>query len=240
MVRDERRSGVALRFIEDGEEMAEMVRWLIKRLKTLNIRIRRVFLDKGFGSQPVFNVLHQHQVSDRTPLPVRGKSGGVRSLFQGKSRKTSYTFNSPKPGPDTVQVLVGKWYSKGSYGPHPSKWFAYAVAGWPAGILPAQVFELYRPRFRIESSTRPMDQVRAGTSTRHPVIRLLLAGLASVFFNLYISLRQDLTTALQQPQQLPKRFWLSLRRLVLLLGRAIERLWGTTDVIQLQPCITLS
>lgn len=55
---------------------------------------RRVFLDKGFCSKSVFKVLNQHKVSYITPIPVRGKSGGVRSLFQGKSRKTSYTFNT--------------------------------------------------------------------------------------------------------------------------------------------------
>jgi hypothetical protein len=30
-----------------------------------------------------------------------------------------------------------------------------------------------------------------------------------------------------------------LRRLALMLGRAIERLWGTTDVLQHQPCFVL-
>lgn len=240
IVRDDRRYVVALRFIEYGEEMAEIVRWLIKRLKSLKFRIRRVFLDKGFCSKPVFKVLDQHKLSYVTPIPVRGKSGGVRSLFQGKSRKTTYTFHSPKHGKYTVQAVIVKRYSKGRYGRHKSKWFAYAVTGLPAGILPAQVFELYRQRFGIESSYRQMNQVRARTSTRNPVIRLLLVGLAFVLFNLYIALRQILASALKQPLQLPKRFWLSLRRLALLLGRAIEHSWGTTEIIQLQPCRTLS
>lgn len=240
IVRDDRRYVVALRFIEYGEEMAEIVRWLIKRLKVLKFRIRRVFLDKGFCSKPVFQVLGQHKLSYVTPIPVRGKSGGVRSLFQGKSRKTSYTFNSPKQGPYTVQAVVVQRYSKGRYGRHKSKWFAYAVSGLSAGILPAQVFELYRQRFGIESSYRQMNQVRARTSTRNPVLRLLLVGLAFVLFNLYISLRQNLSSALKQPLKLPKRFWLSLRRLALLLSRAIERIWGTTEVIQHQPCAILS
>jgi putative transposase len=240
IVRDHRRYVVALRFIEYGEEMAEIVRWLIKRLKVLKFRIRRVFLDKGFCSRPVFKVLGQHRLSYVTPIPVRGKSGGVRSLFQGKSRKTRYTFNSPKHGQYTVQAVVVKRYSKGRYGRHTSKWFAYAVAGLSAGSLPAQVFELYRQRFGIESSYRQMNQVRARTSTRNPVIRLLLVGLAFVLFNLYISLRQNLASAHKQPLQLPTRFWLSLRRLALLLSRAIERLWGTTEVIQHQPCLILS
>ena len=240
IVRDHRRYVVALHFIEYGEEMAEVVRWLIKRLKSLKFRIRRVFLDKGFCSKPVFKVLNQHKLSYVTPIPVRGKSGGVRSLFQGKSCKTTYTFHSPKHGKYTVQAVIVKRYSKGRYGRHKSKWFAYAVTGLPAGLLPAQVFELYRQRFGIESSYRQMNQVRARTSTRNPVIRLLLVGLAFVLFNLYIALRQNLASALKQPLQLPKRFWLSLRRLALLLGRAIEHSWGTTEIIQLQPCRTLS
>jgi putative transposase len=240
IVRDDRRYVVALRFIEYGEEMAEIVRWLIKRLKSLKIRIRRVFLDKGFCSKPVFKVLNQHKLSYVVPIPVRGKSGGVRSLFQGKSRAATYTFNSPKHGRYTVQAVVVKRYSKGRYGRHKSKWFTYAVAGLSAGILPAQVFELYRQRFGIESSYRQMNQVRARTSTRNPVIRLLLVGLAFVLFNLYIAVRQNLSSALKQPLQLPKRFWLSLRRLALLLSRAIERVWGTTEILQHQPCLALS
>ena len=240
IVRDNRRYVVALRFIEYGEEMATIVRWLLKRLKSLKIRIRRVFLDKGFCSKPVFKVLTQHKLSYVTPIPVRGKSGGVRDLFYGKSRKTTYTFHSPRHGAYTVRAVVVKRYSKGRYGRHKSKWFAYAVAELPAGILPAQVFELYRQRFGIESSYRQMNQVRARTSTRNPVIRLLLVGLAFVLFNLYITLRQNLTSALKKSLESPKRFWLSLRRLAFLLGRAIERFWGITEVLQHQPCFALS
>ncbi len=240
IVHDDRRYVVALRFVEYGEEMADIVRWLIKRLKSLKIGIRRVFLDKGFCAEPVFKVLDQHNLSRVVPIPVRGKSGGVRRLFQGSSRKTTYTFHSPKYGAYTVQAVVVKRYSKGRYERHTSKWFAYAVAGLPAGISPAQVFELYRQRFGIESSYRQMNQVRARTSTRNPSIRLLLVGLAFVLFNLYISLRQSLTSALKKTVESPRRFWLSLRRLAFLISHAIERLWGTTDVLQHQPCIVFS
>lgn len=240
IVRDNRRYVLALRFMEYGEELSEIVRWLIKRVKSLKIRIRRVFLDKGFCSKPVFRVLEQHNLSYVTPIPVRGKSGGVRILFQGKSRRTTYTFNSPTYGQYTVKAMVVKRYSKGRYEHRRAKWFAYAVAGLPTNLPPAHVFELYRQRFGIESSYRQMNQVRARTSTRNPIIRLLLVGLAFVLFNLYITLRQNLSAALKQPLRLPKRFWLSLRRLALLLSRAIVRLWNIADVVQLQPCWALS
>jgi putative transposase len=240
IVHDDRRFVVAIRFVEYGEEMADIVRWLIKRVKSLKIRLRRVFLDKGFCSKPVFKVLGQHKLSYVVPIPVRGKSGGVRRLFQGKSRKTTYTFHSPKYGAYTVQAVVTRRYSKGRYGRHSSKWFAYAVAGLPTGITPAHVFELYRQRFGIESSYRQMNQVRARTSTRNPVIRLLLVGLAFVIFNLYITLRQSLSSALKQSLEPTKRFWLSLLRIALMLARAIESLWGIEQVLQIQPCGTLS
>lgn len=240
IVHHNQRYVVALHFVEYGEEMADIVRWLLRRLKSLKLLVRRVFLDKGFCSQPVFKVLGQHHLSYVIPIPVRGKSGGVRHLFQGKSRKTTYTFHSPKHGAYTVQAIVVQRYSKGRYKRHKSKWFAYAVAGLPEGMLPSHVFELYRQRFGIESSYRQMNQVRARTSTRNPVIRLLLVGLAFVLFNLYISVRQNLSSALKQPLQLPKRFWLSLRRLAFLLGRALERLWNIADVVERQPCLALS
>ena len=103
---------MALRFIEYSEEMDEIVCWLLKSLTSFKFRKRRVFLDKGFCSKPVFKVLKQHKVSFVTPSPVRGKSGGVRTLFQGKSRRTTYTFNSPKHGTYTVQAVVIQHYSK--------------------------------------------------------------------------------------------------------------------------------
>jgi putative transposase len=240
IVHDHQRYVVALRFVEYGDEMADIVRWLLRRLKSLKLLVRRVFLDKGFCSKPVFKVLEQHHLSYLTPIPVRGKSGGVRDLFEGKSRRTTYTFHSPRHGAYTVQAIVVKRYSKGRYGRHQSKWFAYAVSGLPTSILPAQVFEMYRQRFGIESSYRQMNQVRARTSTRNPVIRLLLVGLAFVLFNLYISLRQNLASVLKTLATVPQRFWLSLRRLAFLLSQAIERFWGIAEVIQHQPCLALS
>ena len=240
IVHNDRRYVVALRFVEYGEEMADIVRWLLKRLKTLKIRLRRVFLDKGFCSDPVFKVLDRRGLSYVVPIPVRGKSGGVRTLFQGKSRKTTYTFHSPKYGAYTVQTVVVKRYSKGRYHRQASKWFAFAVSGLPEAILPAQVFEMYRQRFGIESSYRQMNLVRARTSTRNPVIRLLFVGLAFVLFNLYITVRQSLSSALKKMLTPPRRFWLSLRRLAFMITRAIERLWGVTDAFQLEPCTAFS
>jgi IS4 transposase len=71
----------------------------------------------------------------------------------------------------------------------------YAVAGLPARTRPAQVFELYRQRFGIETSYRQMNQVRARTTPRNPTLRLVLVGLAFSLVNLYVTLRDQLGSA---------------------------------------------
>jgi hypothetical protein len=44
-----------------------------------------------------------------------------------------------------------------------------------------------------------MNQVRARTTSRNPVIRLLLVGLAFILFNLYIANRQRFAICLKNP-----------------------------------------
>lgn len=99
IVHDKRRYVIALRFIEAGEESVAMVRWLLNRLKSLGLRIRRLYMDKGFCAIPVFRTLKHRKLSYVIPIPLRGKSGGARRLFQGTaSYQTTYTFRSPKYG----------------------------------------------------------------------------------------------------------------------------------------------
>jgi putative transposase len=236
IVHNKRRYVVALRFIQAGEETVEIVRWLLNRLKSLGIRIRRLYMDKGFCTIPVFRTLKRRKLSYVVPIPVRGRSGGVRRLFQGRaSYQTTYTFGSPKYGAFTVQAAAVRRYCKDRYHRHGAKWFAYAIAGLPTGMSPRQVFELYRQRFGIETSYRQMNQVRARTATRNPAIRLLLVGLAFILFNLYVTLRDRLTTSPKSSSKPPAKEWLSLRRIALLLARAIEQRWGVAQVIQHQP-----
>lgn len=240
IVHSQRRYVVALRFLQAGENMGTIVRALLKRVKRLGIRVRRVYLDKGFCAMEVFKTLARRGLSYIIPIPVRGKAGGVRRLFVGRaSYWTTYTFNEGKPGAYTVQAASLRRYCKGRYGRHGVKWFAYAVAGLPAGMPLRQVFERYRERFGIESSYRQMNDVRARTTTRNPAIRLLLVGLAFILVNLYVALRDRLATD-TAGRIYPVRFWLSLRRLAFLLGRVVEQQFGVAGVIQHRHSTVLS
>ncbi len=240
IVHDQRRYVLALVFVEKGSPMVAVVRRLLDRVKRLKIKVRRVYLDKGFGSVPVFKTLARRHLSYIVPIPVRGKSGGVRRLFQGHaSYQAPYTLNSPQHGTYTVTTAVVRRYSKGKTGHQGVRWFVYAVAGLPARTRPTHVFELYRQRFGIETSYRQMNQVRARTTSRNPTLRLLLVGLAFILVNLYIALRGQLCSASRQALATASP-WLSLRRLALLLGRAVEQLFGVTAILQRRRILLLS
>ena len=240
IVHHKRRYVVALTFIELGEAMVVVVRRLLDRIKRLKIKVPRVYLDKGFCAIEVFRTLDRRGLSYVVPIPVRGRSGGVRNLFHGPySYATPYTFSSAEAGSYTVQAVAMRRYTKGKYGRHGVKWFAYAVAGLPDRCPPGQVFELYRQRFSIETSYRQMNQVRARTASRNPTVRLLLVGLAFILVNLYVALRDHLTTR-PQADEGAARPWLSLRRLAFLLSRAVEQCLGVTAVVQHHPVTMLS
>ena len=240
IVHSKQRYVVALMFIEAEEKMVDVVRRLLNRMKTLGIKVRRVYLDKGFCAIEVFKTLDRRGLAYVVPIPVRGKSGGVRRLFVGQtSYWTPYTLSSPEHGTYTVQAASLRRYCKGRYGRHGVKWCACAVAGLPPGMSPRQVFEQYRQRFGIETSYRQMNDVRARTTTRNPAIRLLLVGLAFILVNLYVSLRDRLMTRPSDPTA-GARFWLSLRRLAFMIGRAIEQCLGVTEVVQYRYSTMLS
>ena len=103
------------------------------------------FVEKGFCCVPVLKTLRRYKIRFIIPIPVRGKLGGVRTLFESASRKTAYPFKSPKQGQWEVATVVVKKYSKGRYKRKGAHWFAYAVNRLSKSIAPHQVFEMYRP-----------------------------------------------------------------------------------------------
>ena len=85
-----------------------------------------------------------------------------------------------------------------------------------------------------------MNQVRARTTSRNPVIRLLFVGLAFILFNLYILFRQQVAICLKNPVVLIAKSGLTLRRLVRMLAHALESLFDLADVVFRHDHLTLS
>jgi putative transposase len=238
IVHDRRRYVLAVRFVRAGQTLAQVLGQLLDRAQRLGVRIRRLLMDKGFYTVDVLRLLDRRRLSYIVPIPLRGQQHGIASYCRGRrSYATAYTLSSQRHEPYTVQAVLVRRYSCGRYGRRGAQWFAFAVAGLPAGMTPQQVYQQYRSRFGIETSYRQMNQVRARTASRRPAWRLLLVGLALALVNLYVALRACLATA---PTTRAGRAGLSLPRLARLLAHAIEQRCGLAPVVQRRPSHVLS
>ncbi len=232
IVHNDQRDEVALTFVWADESMADVVERLLAAKNSLNLRVRRAYLDKGFCGEAVFTTLRAHRLPYIILIPLRGKRlpdgtyrGGIGRLFTGgRSYYTRDTFNAGKPDEYTTAVAIVRTYSHGRYGRHGVRWFAYAVYG-VAHIGPHQIFGLYRRRFSIESGYRQLEQVRARTASQSPALRLLLVGLALLIVNAYMTLRRSWLTVRHYGQRV-RYLWLTLKRLALWLARLLEQLYG--------------
>ena len=97
-------------FVWADETMDQIVDRLLRQAKTIGLRIRRAYLDKGFARPAVFTLLRQKRIPYLIPLPIKGKTGGLKALCQGKaSYRTRHTFNvgtSRGPIPPTSSSCV--------------------------------------------------------------------------------------------------------------------------------------
>lgn len=244
IVHHRRRYVLALRFVQPHESMSTIVRDLLDRVGRLNIRIRRVYLDKEFYAVNVFRTLDRRHLAYSVPVPMKvarqgqpskpRKPTALQALCRGRrSYTTTYTLHPTQGRHYAVSlVLVKRNRRRGQK--KVVRWFLYAVAGLPARITPHGVFELYRQRFGIETSYRQMHQVRARTSSRSATLRLLFVGLALILINLYVALRAAVQTCSQTGERC-QRPWLSLRRMAFLIGRAIDALFGRPTLVQVRP-----
>jgi hypothetical protein len=142
---------------------------------------------------------------------------GVRSTLQA----VAVTHPTILP---TRQPIVQRVYCRnynGQWGRHGRQTLVYAYWGVKPGST-RWVRETYRKRFAIETSYRQLHQGRARTSTRNPVVRLLLVGVALVLRNVWVWLHY---AVLSTPRRGSRRYnWerLPLRGLLLWLQHQAE------------------
>ena len=228
LVHQGQRYEVALTFVWADETMEQIVQRLLRQAKIIGLRIRRAYLDKGFARQAVFTLLRKKRIPYLIPLPIKGKTGGLKALCQGQaSYRTVHTFNAGTPQAYTTDVILLCRYRKGRYGRHGCQWFAYAAYRMERVPL-TQIFALYRRRFGMESGYRQMHQIRARTTSANPTWRLLLVGVAFLLYNVYIRFRQN-GRQVNPYDRRARTPWLSLKRMAHMILRLIEQRLGVAD-----------
>ena len=217
---------LAVRYVLPEEKTLDILKFLLKGLKTLDFQPKILYLDKGFASTDIIQYLIAQQQPAILACPIRGKKGGTRALCRGRSSySTQYTFT------DGTQTMIAM---KASLVPDASgklrrKWLAFIVIllDWQ----PNQVYQEYRRRFGIECSYRLLRRIRASTTSRNPSLRFFLLGLGLILVNAWVFLRWTFSR-LMKPG--PRRVDVSrfrFNRFSKFLIRTVEELYGTISAI---------
>lgn len=229
---------LALATVQRGQKMAEVVQGLLRRLSRLGVKARLVLLDRGFWGVAVLRYLQAARYPFLMPVVLRGRKAdhtqgpsGSRVFATWKRGGWGhYTLSAADGTKARVSICVHCRNYRGQWGRRGRQTLVYAY--W--GIRPsstAWVRQTYRERFAIEASYRQLHQGRARTSTRDPVVRLLLVGVALVLRNVWVWLHW---AALATPRRGKRRLnlgLLPLKDLLLWLMHQAEQELGWCDEI---------
>lgn len=224
---------VAVEFVLPHHDVQTVLLRLLGRVAALGLHIRRLWLDRGYASIPVFHLLQQRGVPAIIACPIRGRSGGTRALCRGRgSYSTNHTFRSCRNGSHHARVEVVRTFIGGNGKPRKARWMIFVQIH--SELSPLQVRLGYKHRFGIESSFRCMRQVRIKTTSRNPILRFVYMAIALLLVNVWTALRFAFC-------QIPRRgrggrpidySRLRLHRVASLIRHAIERRYGVTHSIQ--------
>ena len=222
VVRAHQRVTLAIHAIPRTETMVATITYLLAHLTPWHIKIKRLYLDRGFYSVPVIRWLKALCIPFIMPAIIRGKKGGTRALCTGrKSRRIPYTMNSRDYGSVTFDIAVVCRYHKGRRAKHGIQYLLFVVHRVKVALHQLPVH--YRDRFGIETSYRIKNQCRIRTTMKSPVIRLLFVALAFILMNLWIWL---LWTKLSRSRRGGRRVYqerFRLRTMLEFLRHAIEQ-----------------
>jgi putative transposase len=192
---------VALTPYDPDEDLAQLVRRLLRQAAANGFSPRYVLLDRGFWSCAVFRYLKRAGYPFLTPVVARGKKAtateaatGTRRFFAGCPSGWYRYRLGQRRGRQTVEltVVVQRRNRGGRQGKHGRYAWVYALWRMKLSTI-AWVHQSYRRRFRIESSYRLLEAARGRTSSRDEGWRLWYIVLAVLLLNSWLQLRRTLS-----------------------------------------------
>jgi putative transposase len=150
IIKRNKRLTLAFTYVRGNDTLIDVLSRLFRRLEDLGIGFLRLLLDKGFYTVAVIRFLQERRLPFVIPVIHRGRSGGSRTVCQGKrSYQTSYTMSNQEVSVTfdvrrTRSVRAIRKYTKGRYKRKGVVWFVYAINQWSGAI--SGVYEEYRLR----------------------------------------------------------------------------------------------
>ncbi len=218
-----------------GEKLRDVLWRLLHRARRLGVRPRYLLLDRAFCTVGVIRSLQAGRYPFLMPLPLRGRKAGQPGgpsgsrvfAYARRSGWASYTLASGGRTA-TVGVCVKCRNYAGQWGRSGRQRLVYAF--W--GLAPKSVEwvrQAYRSRFAIETSYRQMNQARVTTSTRNPLVRLFLVGVALVLRNIWVWLHWQVLAAPRRGGREVRLERLRFKTLLLWLQHVAEEQLGVWD-----------
>ena len=176
--------------MREKDKPAEVLERLWQQVIATKIACEKALLDRYFFTVPVMQWLQNRQlpflipVVMRGPRPKRGRTPqGLRAYRGHKAGSYAYTHRA---GSESVDFRLVINYKSGHHRRTKKRYVKKLFfAAWKVKLTPTQVRDAYRGRFGIETSYRQLNQSRARTSSRDPLYRFLLVGLALFLRNVW-------------------------------------------------------
>jgi hypothetical protein len=182
---------LALTWVRRHESMVVVLRRLLAKIREIELKIKRVLLDRAFFNVAVIDWLQQENLPFLMPVVFRGRKSKKRGKATGlhwiKRQAAGWYRHTMKSRQQQVTVPVCVGYRR-----HRKRKDAKQVkqkllfAAWRVKGSPTEIRKRYRQRFGIEASYRQMRQARIYTCTRNPRLRLLFVAVALILRNLWV------------------------------------------------------
>jgi hypothetical protein len=251
LVRQGRRFTLAVRTVRHDDPWDDIVRSLLRQVRKVIPGLRLVLLDRGFWSVAVVRYLQRARYPFLMPVIGRGRKAsdprgpsGTNAFFAWKaSGWAPYTLEGRRGQRAHLDIAVKvrrKVPARPGNKSRAGRVLVYGCwglrgrdPGWVDQVYQRRrldwVKQTYRGRFGIETSYRQMNQGRGWTTSRRPVRRLLLVGLALLLRNVWALLHLVVLAAPRRggPRLRPER--LPLADLLGWLADALKEVLGVRD-----------
>jgi hypothetical protein len=231
---------LAMTYVYRDDSHARIVQRLLRRARARGLKIRYLLLDRGFYGVEVVKLLQSMRCPFIIPVVHRGRRPRVKDLGKLKGtrrflawRKSGFSSHVMQNKKQTAGVgiavaFVSKMTRSGRRRRRKGKPMVFAFWGIKPPA-PAWVRDTYRSRYGIETSYRQVNQARARTASRKPVLRLLLVGLALVLRNLWVLVHHRLLARVRGKSLELRLNLLRFRTMLLLLHRCAESILGCAE-----------
>ncbi len=229
--------------VSPKQPMTEILATLLAQAARAGLRPKVLLLDRGFYAATTFQWLQAEKIAWVMPMIRRGKAGrskadctGTQRFFvRGRRGWDQYTWLA-RPRCDGRQQARVEITMDVCMMPNPrrkrtkrrrktsSRPLVYAC--WGMQRDPAEIRELYRRRFRIETSYRQLREGLAKTCSKNATFRLLLIGIALILRNLWVWLHWEHLAGVGKNGRQRRLSNLRLRTMLRWIAQALTDLLG--------------